>query len=232
MPPECQSQQHHAISAVSTTTAKKHTDLCLHIIACDNVAHSAQRWHQHSWGLVPAPHTNTHNTMTVSGDASHTSHHTTLLHLPHSCAFHTQTWHTQLCSMQSQAHLLRHGDRQNLSANGTTCLLNTCVGCACQRQLHPSLAQHKPMLTCSRCMPNTTRYAVKHPNSHQQLHKAPADAGLDDLVDTVVVTIRQVAQRPACVCQHLLVVLVDQAGQGGQGLLGLQATWHNTQIYS
>jgi hypothetical protein len=59
-------------------------------------------------------------------------------------------------------------------------------------------------------------------NSQQQLHQPPADTSLDDLVNPVVVAIRQVGQSPAGVCQHLLVAVVYQPGERGQGGLGLQ----------
>jgi len=43
-------------------------------------------------------------------------------------------------------------------------------------------------------------------NSHEELCEAAADAGLDDLLDLVVRTVRQVRQRPAGVCEDLLVL--------------------------
>ena len=59
-------------------------------------------------------------------------------------------------------------------------------------------------------------------HSQEELHQAPADARLDDLLDLVVGAVRQVRQRPARVCQDLLVIGVDQPRQRGQRQLRLQ----------
>jgi hypothetical protein len=58
--------------------------------------------------------------------------------------------------------------------------------------------------------------------SQEELHKAPADSCVDDLLDALVLAVREVRQGPAGVRQHLLVVGLYQAGQRGQGQLGLQ----------
>ena len=58
-------------------------------------------------------------------------------------------------------------------------------------------------------------------HSQEELHEAPADTRLNDLLDLVVGAVGQVRQRPACICQDLLVIGVDQPCQRGQRQLCL-----------
>ncbi len=58
-------------------------------------------------------------------------------------------------------------------------------------------------------------------DSQEKLHKAPADSCLDDLLDLVVGAIREVGERPAGICEHLLIIGVDQPCQRGERKLCL-----------
>ena len=53
----------------------------------------------------------------------------------------------------------------------------------------------------------------------EELHQAPAHAGLDHGLDLLVRTVREVAQSPAGVREDLLVRGVDQLAEGGEGAL-------------
>ncbi len=52
---------------------------------------------------------------------------------------------------------------------------------------------------------------------HEELDEAAADAGLDDGLDLLVGSVGEVGQRPAGVGEDLLVLLVDELGEGRQG---------------
>ena len=58
--------------------------------------------------------------------------------------------------------------------------------------------------------------------AQEELHKSPADACIDDLLDALVGAIRQVGQRPAGVCEYLIVCARNQARQRWQRLFDLQ----------
>ena len=63
----------------------------------------------------------------------------------------------------------------------------------------------------------------KGEHSHEQLDEPAADVGLNDGLDLVVGSVGEVAQGPAGVREHLLVVGVHQTRQGRESLLGLFA---------
>ena len=69
--------------------------------------------------------------------------------------------------------------------------------------------------------------------SQEKLDEAPADSGLDDLLDLVVGAIREVGQRPAGICEHLLIIGVNQPGQRGERKLCLHThTHHSASVHS
>lgn len=53
----------------------------------------------------------------------------------------------------------------------------------------------------------------------EHLHQAGDQTGLDHHLDAVVGAVREVGDGPAGVGEHLRVVVVEQADQGGQDLL-------------
>ena len=53
--------------------------------------------------------------------------------------------------------------------------------------------------------------------SHQQVHESSADTALDNGLDLVVGSVRQVADSPASVDQNLVVEGVDELGEDSEG---------------
>ena len=177
----------------------------LQIVAGDNVAHRAQRWHEHRRRLVPAHAT----TRSCAGATGHSGSLGTIRPLPPTSSAimrcTTQLICVQACLQADMPRLHPMGRRQlclpaRLSLQPVT--KNTHIGWdagisgdgACERR-----------------------------RAQQQLDQAAAHAGLDDLLDLVVGAVGEVRQRPARVRQHLLVVGVDQLGQRRQRQLGLRA---------
>jgi hypothetical protein len=70
---------------------------------------------------------------------------------------------------------------------------------------------------CNNATPGTGQ--LRH--SQQELYQTATNPSFDDLINAVVVPVRQVAQGPTCICQHLLIICMNQASQRWQRTAGL-----------